>query len=216
MCWISTRAERLWSSCRLSLCIYCRIRNNRQKCVAAMEAFGAPYSVALLEMDNTGMYDTAAEDLGKVFVSTELGGGGTTTADTVSIAKRGVNNFLVHAGILTVEPTVHPTIHLDMPDKTLLCPPANHKAWWNHCVDFRGGSQRGRRIDAGARYQPNRTTAGGLPRGHRWDSAWAALPRLDQLRRLRRLSRCSGWSVGGLPPGRSIAAGAPLLQDVCF
>ena len=87
------------------------------KCVAAMEAFNAPYSLTLLEMDSTGMYDTAAEDLGKVFVSTELGGGGTTTADTVSIAKRGVNNFLAHAGILAGKPTCHPSICLDMPDE---------------------------------------------------------------------------------------------------
>ena len=86
------------------------------KCVAAMEAFNAPYSMMLLEMDSTGMYDTAAENLGKVFVSTELGGGGTTTATTVTIAKRGVNNFLVHAGILTGESTVHPSIRLDVPD----------------------------------------------------------------------------------------------------
>ena len=87
------------------------------RCVAAMEAFGAPYSVKLLEIDNVGMYDTAAEELGKVFVSTELGGGGSATATTVEIAKRGVANVLKHAGILGGDPEVSPSLRLEMPDQ---------------------------------------------------------------------------------------------------
>lgn len=90
------------------------------RCVAAMEAFGAPYSVMLLEIDNVGMYDTAAEDLGKVFVSTELGGGGSTSARTAAIARRGVANFLKHAGILSGEPVIEPSIALEMPDDRCL------------------------------------------------------------------------------------------------
>ena len=82
-----------------------------------MAAFGAPYSVMLLEIDNVGMYDTAAENLGKVFVSTELGGGGSATAATAAIAKRGVTNFLKHAGILTGEPECGPSTELEMPDQ---------------------------------------------------------------------------------------------------
>ena len=70
------------------------------RCIAARDAFGAPYSMTMLEIDAVGMYDTAAEALGKVFVTTELGGGGTATARTVAIAKRGVRNVLKHAGIL--------------------------------------------------------------------------------------------------------------------
>jgi N-alpha-acetyl-L-2,4-diaminobutyrate deacetylase len=34
----------------------------------------------MLEIDAVGMYDTAAEEMGKVFVTTELGGGGDTLA----------------------------------------------------------------------------------------------------------------------------------------
>ena len=48
-----------------------------ERCTAAMEAFNAPYSIKLLEIDATGMYDTSAEEMGKVFITTELGGGGT-------------------------------------------------------------------------------------------------------------------------------------------
>jgi len=85
-------------------------------CVAAMRAFNAPYSMMMLEIDNVGMFDTAVEDMGKVFVSTELGGGGTSTARSIGIAKKGVRNVLIHAGILTGEPEVGPTVDLDMPD----------------------------------------------------------------------------------------------------
>ena len=85
-------------------------------CVAAMLAFNAPHSMLLLEIDSTGMYDTAVEDLGKIFVSTELGGGGTTTAKTVSVAKNGIRNILIHAGILNADPVVGRTVGLDMPN----------------------------------------------------------------------------------------------------
>ena len=91
-------------------------KDQQAACVAAMHAFNAPYSMLLLEIDNTGMYDTAVEDQGKVFVSSELGGGGTTTAKTVSIAKKGIRNVLIHAGILKAEPDVDASVNLDTPD----------------------------------------------------------------------------------------------------
>ena len=86
------------------------------RCVAAMEAFNAPYGMMLLELDMAGMYDEVAESMGKVFVSTELGGGGSSTARTVAIAKRGVANLLRHAGILSGAPELGPSRRLDMPD----------------------------------------------------------------------------------------------------
>ncbi len=82
---------------------------------AAVAAFGAPYSMKMLEIDAVGMYDTAAEEQGKIFVTTELGGGGTSTANTVGIARRGVANVLRHAGILSGAPEPAPTRWLDMP-----------------------------------------------------------------------------------------------------
>ena len=87
-----------------------------EACIAAMRAFNAPYSMVLLEIDNVGMFDTTVEALGKVFVSTELGGGGTATARSIGIAKKGVRNFLIHAGIHGGEPEIVPSIDLDMPD----------------------------------------------------------------------------------------------------
>lgn len=78
-------------------------------------AFGAPYVMTMREIDPVGMYDTTAEAMGKLFVTTELGGGGTARAATVEIARRGVANLLRHAGILRgkVEPVM--SRRLDMP-----------------------------------------------------------------------------------------------------
>lgn len=82
-------------------------------CIAAMEAFNAPYSMTLREIDNVGMYDTAVEESGKIFVSTELGGGGSVTAHSAGIARRGARNLLVHAGILQADPEVEPSTRID-------------------------------------------------------------------------------------------------------
>lgn len=101
-------------------------KDQQARCVAAMEAFNAPYSMMLLEMDATGMYDTAAEDLGKVFVSTELGGGGTATDETVTIAKRGVRNFLIHAGIISGGLDTVPCQRLGMPDASCYVTSQSH------------------------------------------------------------------------------------------
>ena len=57
---------------------------------AALLAFGAPLSLVIQEFDVVGMLDTAVEELGKPFLFTELGGGGTATAATVTIAERGI------------------------------------------------------------------------------------------------------------------------------
>jgi len=83
---------------------------------AAVEAFGAPFSMRMVEIDAVGMYDTAAEEMGKIFVTTELGGGGTARAETVRIARQGVANVLKHAGILREAVETSPTRWLDMPE----------------------------------------------------------------------------------------------------
>jgi len=91
-------------------------KDQEKKAFAAVEAFSAPYSVRMLEIDAVGMYDTAAEEMGKVFVTTELGGGGTSRAETVRIARRGVLNVLRHAGIVDGAVERETTRWLDMPD----------------------------------------------------------------------------------------------------
>lgn len=87
----------------------------QEACFAAMSAFNAPYSVQLREIDSVGMYDTAVEQMGKVLVTTELGGGGTSTARSNAIAKKGLRNVLIHFGILEGELQVEPSVSLTMP-----------------------------------------------------------------------------------------------------
>jgi len=94
--------------------------NQQARCEAAMRAFGAPYSMRMLELDSVGLFDTAVEEAGKVFVSTELGGGGTATVESVAVAERGVRGFLANSGVLTVRDDLsaesRTTVLLDMPD----------------------------------------------------------------------------------------------------
>lgn len=85
-------------------------------CMAAVRAFGAPYAMQMLEIDAVGMLDTEVEAQGKVFVTTELGGGGTARAGTVRIARRGLRNLLIHAGVLEGAPEAVESVMLDMPD----------------------------------------------------------------------------------------------------
>ncbi|WP_306148315.1 MULTISPECIES: N(2)-acetyl-L-2,4-diaminobutanoate deacetylase DoeB [unclassified Roseibium] len=91
-------------------------KDQQAACVAAMQAFNAPYSATMLEIDSVGMLDTAVEQKGKVFVTTELGGGGTATARSIGMAKKGARNLLKHAGILSGELELNPSVTLDMPD----------------------------------------------------------------------------------------------------
>lgn len=86
------------------------------RCIAAMEAFGAPYAMTMLELDAVGMLDTAVEALGKVFVTTELAGGGSATAASIAIAERGVRNLLAHLGITRDKVAAGTSTRLAMPD----------------------------------------------------------------------------------------------------
>lgn len=85
------------------------------RCDEAVRAFSAPFSVKMLEIDAVGMLDTAVEEAGKTFVTTELRGGGSMTAASVAIARRGIDNLMKHLGILEGEPLITPSRQLDMP-----------------------------------------------------------------------------------------------------
>ena len=110
-------------------------KHQQARCIAAMEAFNAPYSLMLLELDSAKMYDTAAEKMGKVFIGTELGGGGSASATTVAIAKRGILNLLKHADILSGEPERGPSISLVTPDHRSFVT-SEHSGLLEMCVDL--------------------------------------------------------------------------------
>ena len=131
----------------LPFCCAHVLENKKQqaKCIAAMKAFNAPHSVMLLEIDATNMYDTAAENMGKVFISTELAGGATTSAYTVAIAKKGIRNILRHAGITKGEMEVDETLSLDMPDERCYVF-SETSGLVEHCVDLGDEVKKGQLV----------------------------------------------------------------------
>lgn len=135
------------------------IQENKEQeaaCFAAMRAFNAPYSVQQLELEPDGMYDTAAENMGKVFVSTELGGGGTATARSIAIAKKGARNLLIHAGILNAEPETAPSVKIEMPGSDCFST-AQADGLFEPVVDLGESVQKG---DVIARIWPDDRTGG--------------------------------------------------------
>lgn len=88
------------------------------RCLQAAHAFAAPNTMVMAELEGEALYDTVVEAQGKVFVSTELGGGGTSTPETMALADRGVDNVLRWAGILPGEPQVTATRLLQIPDSS--------------------------------------------------------------------------------------------------
>lgn len=76
-----------------------------ERSLAALKAFGAPLGLVLKELDSEGMLDTTVENMGKVFISTELGGKGTATPATIATADRGVRNMLRHFGLAKTPPS---------------------------------------------------------------------------------------------------------------
>ncbi len=91
-------------------------KTQEARCRAARDAFNAPYSIEMREIDALGMYDHAAEEMGKTFVTTELSGGGTARPATVAVASKGARNLLIHAGILDAPLDLGPTRFLTQPD----------------------------------------------------------------------------------------------------
>lgn len=91
-----------------------------------LRSFGTPFAAVIKEPDPRGMLDNVVEERGKVFVTTEIGGGRTLTARTVDLAHRGVLNTLRQAGLLEGEPehTGDPRFVRMVDDGTVLAPAA--------------------------------------------------------------------------------------------
>lgn len=78
-------------------------KTEQERCEKMMIAFGAPNSLRLLENSERGMLDTEVENQNKVFVTTELGGGGSASSTAIRSALIGCRNVLVEAGVLDQE-----------------------------------------------------------------------------------------------------------------
>lgn len=113
-------------------------------CIEGARLFGAPNVVVMFELDTASLYDTAVESQGKVFVTTELCGGGTSSPETIALADRGVHNFLIFTGITQGDyrlPDTPPRL-LDMPDGSCYMM-SEHQGLLELCVSL------GDRVSAG-------------------------------------------------------------------
>jgi len=110
-------------------------KSQEARCIAAAKSFGAPNTLVMVDMQAHALYDTAVEAAGKVFVSTELGGGGTSSADTIAISDRGIANFLMFSGIVKgeVSAAASGTRLLEMPDMNSYLQ-SEHRGIIEYCV----------------------------------------------------------------------------------
>jgi len=92
-------------------------REQQKKAEEIMIAFGAPNSLRMRELDNRGMLDTLVEAQGRIFVTTELGGGGGVTRQSIKLASVGCRNVLAHSGLLDEEVTLCATRMLEIPEE---------------------------------------------------------------------------------------------------
>ncbi len=90
---------------------------------AAGLAFGAPFTVLINEDHAPMTIDAVAEKLGKVMISSELGGAGMVTRHTAALATQGLARMVAALGHLPVKgtpPTSH-YVRLPPSDRFLIC-----------------------------------------------------------------------------------------------
>lgn len=87
------------------------------KTLAMADAFNAPVTMLLREVNAGPTLLAQAEARGVVALSSELGGGGRLNPANLAITKRGVTNLLRHAGILEGQPEITtPSRRMTVPD----------------------------------------------------------------------------------------------------
>jgi len=93
------------------------MRPGQARCCAAREAFNAPFSVEMREIDALGMYDDA-QKYGQDFRHHRTGRRCTPRRKTAQIARKGVRNLLIHFGILERRPvTAHHAVLSQVDDR---------------------------------------------------------------------------------------------------
>lgn len=101
----------------------------RARVLDALTAFGAPDAGLVVKPSAVGTMLSAVHAAGKIGISSELGGAGSLTPATLTVAKRGVARFLAFAG-LTIPPppaatrflAVEPIHFLRAPGRGLFAP----------------------------------------------------------------------------------------------
>jgi predicted deacylase len=96
-------------SLRFQLCTFLHEQPERERTLsflAAAEAFAAPLTVVIREPHADVMLDDVVEKSGKLMLSSELGGSGIVTPESVRVSYDGLLRVLRHLGNLTVPDTV--------------------------------------------------------------------------------------------------------------
>jgi len=90
---------------------------------AASMAFGAPFTVLINEDHAAMTIDAVAENLGKVIISSELGGAGMVTRHTATLATEGLARMVAALGHLPVKEAPPPSHYVRLPpsDRFLIC-----------------------------------------------------------------------------------------------
>jgi predicted deacylase len=84
-----------------------------QRMLAAAKVWGMPYVFIYADIAGEGLLPVQAESMGKIVVTTEMGGAGQCSPRVVSITERGVRNVLIHLGLLRGHidvPSPNPTV----------------------------------------------------------------------------------------------------------
>ena len=74
--------------------------DQRRKMFAAMLAWNTDFAFLYADIAGTGLLPVEAENQGKLVVTTELGGGEAIPASVHRIAQSGLQNVLIHVGVL--------------------------------------------------------------------------------------------------------------------
>ncbi|WP_442580170.1 succinylglutamate desuccinylase/aspartoacylase family protein [Mesorhizobium sp. ASY16-5R] len=88
-----------------------------ERTIALAKAFGAPLHVMNREVDGAHTFQSTAERMGVISMSSELGGCNRVSLDGLAIARRGIVNALVHLGIADgqIERPAEPTRAMVIP-----------------------------------------------------------------------------------------------------
>jgi N-alpha-acetyl-L-2,4-diaminobutyrate deacetylase len=79
-----------------------------QAMLAAARVWGARFVFVYADMAGEGLLPVQAERMGKLVVTTEMGGGGDCDPAVLRVAERGVRNVLIHLGLLDGQIEVPP------------------------------------------------------------------------------------------------------------
>jgi predicted deacylase len=71
-----------------------------ERTIELARAFGAPLHVMNREVDGAFTFQSSAEQMGVISISSELGGGNRVSLEGVAIARRGVVNAMLHLGMM--------------------------------------------------------------------------------------------------------------------